>query len=143
MPIPKPNSGENLSKFMQRCLSDEIMVDEYDIEQRAAICKKAFEKKLEGKKISFDFDSTLTTEKGMELSEKLISEGANVYIISARSNQEPMLARAERLGIPQSRIYATGSNKAKIEKIKDLDINTHYDNNPDVIKELGTIGKLI
>ena len=34
------------------------------------------------------------------------------------------------------------SNKAKIEKIKALQIDTHYDNNPDVIKQLGTIGKL-
>jgi hypothetical protein len=34
-----------------------------------------------------------------------------------------------------------GSNKAKIEKIKELNIVTHYDNNADVIKELGDIGK--
>ena len=53
-----------------------------------------------------------------------------------------MLTRAESIGIPTSRIYATGSNKAKVEKIKELGIDIHYDNNPDVIKELGAIGNL-
>ena len=53
-----------------------------------------------------------------------------------------MLSTAKELGIPESRIYATGSNKAKVEKIKELGIDKHYDNNPDVIKELNGIGKL-
>jgi hypothetical protein len=54
-----------------------------------------------------------------------------------------MLPRANKAGILFSRVYATGSNQAKIEKIKELGINKHYDNNPDVIKELGDIGQLI
>ena len=53
-----------------------------------------------------------------------------------------MLTRTRKAGIPDSRVYATGSNKAKVEKIKELGIDTHYDNNTDVVKELGTIGKL-
>ncbi len=36
-----------------------------------------------------------------------------------------------------------GSNKAKIAKILELGITTHYDNNPDVISELGSIGRKI
>ena len=54
-----------------------------------------------------------------------------------------MLARAKRIGIPENKIYATGSNKAKVEKIKELGITIHYDNNQDVINELGEIGKKI
>jgi hypothetical protein len=51
-----------------------------------------------------------------------------------------MLARADKLGIPHNRVFATGSNRAKIQKIKDLNISKHYDNNKEVIKELGTRG---
>lgn len=48
----------------------------------------------------------------------------------------------DTLIIPASRIYATGSNKAKVEKVKELGITKHYDNNADVVKELGEVGVL-
>ena len=76
----------------------------------------------------------------MDIAKEWINKGAEVYIISARRNPEGMLTRAAELGIPTSRVFATGSNAAKIQKIKDLGISKHYDNNPDVIKELGSIG---
>jgi len=91
-------------------------------------------------KVSFDYDETLTTDKGMELAKKAIENGDDVYIISARSDKEAMLNRAKELGIPESRVIATGSNKAKVEKVKELGIEKHYDNNADVIKELGDLG---
>lgn len=91
-------------------------------------------------KVSFDFDDTLSTVRGQELAQQLIDKGDVVYIISARSNYEPMYAIADKLGIPHNRIFATGSNKAKIEKVKSLGITKHYDNNSDVIKDLGSIG---
>ena len=90
-------------------------------------------------KISFDYDGTLSTAKGKE---KALSLNDTLYIISARSTREGMLAAAKEVGIPLSRVFATGSNKAKIEKIKSLGIDKHYDNNNDVIKELGTKGIL-
>lgn len=90
-------------------------------------------------KVSFDYDGTLSTQKGKELAKSLSD---TLYIISARSTREGMLATAKEVGIPISRVYATGSNKAKIEKIKQLEIEKHYDNNSDVIKELGNIGIL-
>ena len=97
---------------------------------------------MASEKVSFDYDETLSTQKGMQLAEEWISKGADVYIISARQEKDGMLTRANRLGIPESRIYATGSNKAKVEKIKELEITIHYDNNEEVIKELGAIGRL-
>jgi hypothetical protein len=54
-----------------------------------------------------------------------------------------MLLKANELGIPVGKVYATGSNEAKISKVKELQIVAHYDNNADVVKELGNIGKLI
>lgn len=143
MPIPTPKISEKQSEFMQRCMGDEKMVNEYPTEQRAAICRTAFEEKLATEKVSFDYDGTLTTAKAMNLALKYIEQGVDVYIISARSEKDGMINKANRIGIPESRIYATGSNKAKVEKIKELGITIHYDNNKDVINELGEIGRLI
>lgn len=91
-------------------------------------------------KISMDYDDTLSTERGKQLAKDLISKGNTLYIISARNSKDGMLSVANELGIPESRVYATGSNKAKVEKIKELGIVKHYDNNKDVIKELGSNG---
>ena len=153
--MPNPNPNETKDEFIKRCMShDEAVTDYPDESQRFAVCNSIWEEdktqalsnyrnSFVKEKISFDYDETLTTDKIMQLAKRWISKGADVYIISARSNKEPMLTRAKELCIPESRVYATGSNKAKIEKIKELQIVTHYDNNPDVIKELGSIGRLV
>lgn len=142
MPIPKPRKGEHQTDFMQRCMGDDKMVQEYEVEQRAAICRSSYEEHLAASKISFDFDGVLSTKKGFDLAQSLIDQGADVYIISARGSKDGLMPRANRLNIPESKVYATGSNKAKVEKVKELNIDTHYDNNPDVIRELEDKGKL-
>ena len=86
---------------------------------------------------------TLSTKKGYEKAKQLINEGAEVYIISARQNKDGMLPKANELGIPVGRVYAMGSNEAKIEKVKELGIVTHYDNNIDVVRALRGIGAII
>lgn len=93
-------------------------------------------------KVSFDYDDTISTQKGLDLAIEYKNKGALVYIISARDHKDKMLPRANKAGILFSRVYATGSNLAKVEKIKELGINKHYDNNPDIIKELGPVGIL-
>ena len=46
MPIPKPNTGESREDFMSRCLSSDIMQQEYsDNRQRIAICSTSFDDK--------------------------------------------------------------------------------------------------
>lgn len=142
MPIPKPKPYERMNDFLQRCMGDDKMVSEYPQEQRVAVCRSAFEEKMAAEKVSFDYDETISTAKGMKLAEEWINKGADVYIISARQDKDGMLTRAKALGIPESRIYATGSNKAKVDKVKSLGITIHYDNNEDVIKELGEVGRL-
>ena len=94
-----------------------------------------------GEKISFDYDDTLSTDAGKELAKKEIEKGMEVYIISARDDKSGMLAIADELGISHDRVFATGSNKSKVEKIIELGIKRHYDNNQDVIDELGSIGE--
>ena len=90
--------------------------------------------------ISFDFDGVLTTSKGIDLLDEKVSRRTNVYIISARSDDKSMKEFAQKHGVNLRNVYATGSNKAKIEKVKELGVSTHYDNNIDVVKELGSIG---
>ena len=82
-----------------------------------------------GEKVSFDYDGTISTRLGKALAKKEIQSGSTVYIISARNNAGGMYAVADELGIPHDRVIATGSNLKKAEKIKELGIDTHYDNN--------------
>ena len=143
--MPTPSNVEKESEFIPRCIS--ILINEgTDQEQAAAICYSKWNDKesfADENKISFDYDDTLTTDKGKELAKRKIEEGKTVYIISARHSVSNMLSTAKELGIPLSRVYATGSNKAKVQKVLSLDIGTHYDNNTDVVNELKGIGKLI
>jgi hypothetical protein len=142
MPIPKPHSRETESDFLQRCMSDSKMISEYGIEQRAAVCRSTYSEHLAGEKISFDYDDTFSTAKGFDRAVNLVESGADVYIISARGEKDGMLPRANKAGILESRVYATGSNKSKVEKVKELNILIHYDNNQDVVNELPNVGRL-
>jgi hypothetical protein len=94
---------------------------------------------FEANKVSVDYDDTASTAKGKELLKRLISEGKTVYIISARSSKFPIVDALKDL-IPEGRIYATGSNKAKVEKASSLGVGTHYDNRQDVIDKMKEAG---
>ena len=91
-------------------------------------------------KVSYDYDETLTTARGMAKAKRDIAVGKTVYIISARGNKDPMISRAKELNIPLSRVFATGSNKAKVQKIQSLNIKEHNDNNLDVLNQLKELG---
>jgi len=46
MPLPKPNKEENKKEFIDRCMENKIMEDEYPkINQRYAICLSQYERK--------------------------------------------------------------------------------------------------
>lgn len=140
--MPIPNNKETHDEWIQRCMSDLESIDSFpDEKQRFAFCESRWEnEKFAKQKISFDYDDTLSTKRGTDLAIELSKENT-IYIISARNRKSLMLKKASIIGVPESRVYATGSNKAKIAKIKELGIDIHYDNNSDVVKELGKIGK--
>ena len=142
--MPKPRQGENKGDYLIRCMDDEKIKNDFpDNMQRYAVCQSIYtNEKMAVDKISFDFDGTLNTDKGKELAKRLGESGAQLYIISARDNKLGMYDVADEVSIPTFRIYALGSNQVKVFKIKDLGIKTHYDNNPDVIKQLPGVGKL-
>jgi len=135
-----PSKGEHKTEFLPRCISY-VINEGKETEQAVAICNSLWDEHFAGQKVSYDYDDTLSTERGKELAKASIENGDVVYIISARQDKDAMLGTADELGIPHSRVYATGSNQAKIEKVKELGIDKHIDNNADVINELGSIGQ--
>jgi len=143
MPIPQPKQSESENEFMQRCMSDDKMISEYPTEQRAAICRTAFDEQLAATKVSFDYDGTLTKASAIRKAMELVEKGITVYIISARDEVSGMLKLARRVGIPESYVYATGSNEGKIAKVKELGITTHYDNNIEIVRALKGIGAIL
>ena len=94
---------------------------------------------LDSNKVSVDYDGTASTIKGKELIKRLLGEGKIVYIISARSSKFPIVKDLHDI-IHSDRIYATGSNIAKVKKAVDLDIRIHYDNNQSVIDRMTEVG---
>jgi len=47
MPIPKPTSKETKSEFIQRCMTDDKMVSEFEnTDQRLAVCSTSYEENL-------------------------------------------------------------------------------------------------
>jgi hypothetical protein len=113
----------------------------YDTHEKAAEVWAAIlaSGKMEAKKVSYDYDGVLSTDAGKEKAKRDIQSGNLVYIISARGDKESMLGVAKDLGIPSDRVYATGSNKAKVEKVSSLGIEIHTDNNPDVITQVNAL----
>ena len=156
MPIDK-NPGESKDDFISRCVSKEIEAGK-EQDQAYAICITKYEEygtqsvtdntwsteapiSIQLSKISFDYDDTLSTTRGKEMAKRAIERGDEVYIISARNNRSSLLDVADELRIPYSRVFATGSNKAKEEKVKELGINKHIDNNALVVRALPGVGQ--
>jgi hypothetical protein len=98
--------------------------------------------KMYNNKTSFDWDGTLDSKRGKELWK---TTGGDKWIITARQPDQigEILKWASENSVPRSRIIATGSNPRKIEKIKELGIGRHWDNNPLVTSKLPGIGKII
>ena len=135
MPIYKCESNGKYRIGTNSCVYD---THEKAAEVWAAILASG---KMAAKKVSYDYDGVLSTDAGKEKAKRDIASGNLVYIISARGDKETMLGTAKDLGIPADRVYATGSNKAKVEKIASLGIEIHTDNNPDVIAQVNALPK--
>jgi len=136
---------ERKDAYISRCIAYHIKEKGWDNKQAAAVCYQQADEafqigEIDFSKVSFDYHETINTPRGQKLALQEIEDGNDVYIISAAQDKNDLLALAEKLGIPESRVYATGSNEEKINKIKELGISRHYDNNNDVIDELGSIG---
>lgn len=72
MPLPKPNTNESHEDWMDRCMADDTMTEEYDDnEQRYAVCESLWRQTKENK------DTTM--KKGFEIKAKSETE-AEIFI---------------------------------------------------------------
>lgn len=145
--LVEPRPDESKDEYVGRCIAYHVSAEGMDASQAAAICYTKWDEaklnqiqELRNRKISWDFDGTLTTRAGKEMAKRQIRNGEILYIISARDTESAMYSIADELGIPHERVYATGNNTAKVQKIKELQIVNHYDNNIAVVRQLGRVG---
>ena len=86
-------------------------------------------------KISFDYDGVLTTENGKQLLKRKISEGYDVYIVTARRHSLTVINFARQNGVPSNRVFFT-EGEDKWKTLQRLGIETHYDNNQEQIDKI-------
>lgn len=87
------------------------------------------------KRISFDFDHTMTRKDVRSIAEHLISQGYELWIVTSRySNDyamnEKVFTTAEELGIPSQRIIFT-NRVPKIEFLEGKNFLIHFDDDVD------------
>lgn len=89
------------------------------------------------KRISIDYDDTLSTDKGKELAKRLLKAGDDVSIITRRQADQlgPVYKVADELGIPHDKVHAT-NGALKWETIKKYNIEKHIDNNENELKSI-------
>ena len=135
-----PQPLEHKDDFLKRCTSVNVndgMVPADALET----CRFLWNERFDSAKVSYDYDDTLSTSAGQTAALASMNAGYDVYVISARSSKEEMLPLTHSLGIPDENVFATGSNEAKIAKVKELGIETHIDNNQEVVDQLGEVGQ--
>lgn len=87
------------------------------------------------KRISFDFDDTLTTAKGQDMARRFLAANDEIFIITARtqSNGGPVYEMAHKLGIKKENVYFT-AGKHKYILVNKLRIDKHIDNNTEELQ---------
>jgi len=95
-------------------------------------------------RISFDFDSTLSELSMQNLCKILKLAGADIFIITARchcavSDNRDLFNLAIELNILRENIYFT-CEEYKYKKIKQLQIDLHFDDMEDEVLEINQNG---
>ena len=110
--------------------SEEVMMAQIKTEIDS-LCNMAFAHK----RISFDFDDTLTTAKGQDMARRFLAANDEIFIITARtqSNGGPVYAMADKLRIKKENVYFTGG-KHKYMLVNKLRIDKHIDNNEEELQ---------
>jgi hypothetical protein len=94
-------------------------------------------------KVSFDWDGVLTTERGRNLFKNEINRGNEVFIVSSRNTApKEMQEFIRKYTLNPTRVYTVGSDRNKIERIKSLGIERHYDDNLQIRRELGKVAAM-
>jgi uncharacterized HAD superfamily protein len=94
-------------------------------------------------KISFDFDGVLSEKLWQDFAKQLIDNELDIYIITTRflAFSEEVYLIAEKVGINKENIFFT-EGELKYLKIRELQIDLHFDDNPLEIFEIQKSGKM-
>lgn len=134
-------AGEPKDDYISRCVEYHIKSKGMDRDQSVAICiSQADDAFAAGQRVSFEYQGVLTTPRGRGLLLSELQSGSDVYIISSTGFKSRILPIAKELGIPESKVFATGNDTRKLTQIKTLRINKHYDKDEDFIDRVGSVG---
>ncbi len=134
--------GPEGAKYHYECNNESARTNAKD---KALTQGRAIESsKFKTLKVSFDYDDTLSTEKGQRMAKNELKNGNEVYIITRRQDTAlgPVYELAKELGIKRENVHAT-NGKLKWETVDRLGIDIHYDNNQNEIDKINknTIAK--
>jgi hypothetical protein len=102
------------------------------------------------KKVSFDYDATLSRKDVQEFAKELVEQGFDVWIVTSRTSTEDIVARnwtwclnqneivfevAEECGIPKENIVFT-DHTDKVNFLKGKDFLLHLDDDVDELMEI-------
>jgi hypothetical protein len=126
MPIPKPKGTESESEFVSRCMADSNM-QEYEKEQRSAICYNTYKNNKSKKEIKKTFNIILNNLKNyveklslLEVYKDEIEEVKKSKTIEGYESPEPgelSEAGADLLARIYSKCRSDGGDKEKCSKI--------------------------
>ena len=153
MPIPKPNAGESRSNFMSRCMGDKTMTDEYDNDQRLAVCSASYnskgEEQVNDEKREVSKDVFTTEEEAEARAEQLgctgthtmDMDGNTVYMPCSRHSDYTRLAEEdeeedEENGMDSAYGYGGRLKKPKKKKPKKKEIDCSCDSEMDNVEDI-------
>jgi hypothetical protein len=121
-----------------------LMTGEVHTEDSEYLYHKGEIESFAGRKVSIDYDDTLSTQRGQRLARHLMMLGNDVYVVTRRRSYEsgPVYRISDELGIPRSKVIFT-DGRLKWETLRRLGITRHYDNNPDEISAIKKNAPLI
>lgn len=139
-----PGDEESIKEAKKKAISQGVAIGDYEaLSINIGVIRGTYDlsEDLAITITSFDWDGTLSTTRGKDL---WLRTPGKKYIITARSeaNIKEIREWATKNRVPLSNIFAVGSNNAKIQKIKELKVQRHWDNNNSVIIALPGIGRL-
>ena len=122
MPIPKPTSNESRQDFLKRCMGDSTMVDEYNSDQRLAVCNTSYddykEESLDSKE-QIRRDVFTTEEEAEERAKVIGCSGTHSHDENGNLVYMPCKTHAEYTELVGREVSGYGK-KPKKKKPKDM-----------------------
>ena len=122
MPIPKPKATESRQQFLDRCMGDKTMVDEYsDTSQRTAVCSSSYdsykEDTLEGKE-EIRRDVFTTEEEAIARAEEIGCSGTHTHNADGELVFMPCSSHADYTRLTGRELSGYGMGKKPKKKPK-------------------------